>query len=146
MNYLEYRWNKSESSLCTSSPCLMKVRKQTQFNDSNTSKCGIQSLNAMDDFWSWLKITTKGLNTVANQAAAIQQMVKLCMYSKASSYMVFGSWKTPKIRAFARRLVKIRIKSAHLQGFWSKSLYLKCFWTQFKTASARSTYLEALLY
>ena len=47
---------------------------------------------------------------------------------------------------------KIRIKSVHLQGFWSKSAYLKCFWTQFKTKYLQGlhtlrprTYVKAML-
>ena len=46
--------------------------------------------------------------------------------------------KTHKIRTHLEKIgknpLKVRVKSADLQGFWSKSTYLKCFWTQFKTA------------
>ena len=44
-------------------------------------------------------------------------------------------WLNPKKSAQIQPIsMKIRIKSAYLQGFWSKSAYLKCFWTQFKIA------------
>ena len=67
------------------------------------------------------------------------------MYSKASSYSVFGSWN--EVGKNQKKLPKILVNLR-------KSAYLKCFGNQFKTVyvvSARyahleAAYLKALLY
>ena len=64
----------------------------------------------------------------------IQQDLELRVFWFLKKCLLF---QNPCIMRLAKTQ-KIRLKSVHLQGVWSKSTYLKCFWTQFKTAYLQS--------